>query len=108
MLLGRLLAAEANVAEDVVVGDVEGYRSFPKVLGTREWLLVNCSDLHQLGLIISRELKFRCVKWFLQVRLELSRNGETCCMLKIRAMELCKQKPLIVIVVKLEKQALAK
>ena len=85
MLLGRLLAAEANVAEDVVVGDVEGYRSFPKVLGTRAWLLVNCADLHQLGLIISRELKVLCIKWFLQVRLELCINGETLCILKLLA-----------------------
>ena len=85
MLLGRLLAAEANVAEDVVVGDVEGYRSFPKVLGTRTWLLVNCTELHQLGLIISRELKVLCIKWLLQVRLELCSNGETSCILKLLA-----------------------
>ena len=85
MLLGRLLAAEANVAEDVVVGDVEGYRSFPKVLGTRAWLLVNCADLHQLGLIISRELNVLCIKWLLQVRLELSSNGEASCILKLLA-----------------------
>jgi hypothetical protein len=85
VLLGRLLAAEANVAEDVVVGDVEGYRSFPKVLGTRAWLLVNCADLHQLGLIISRELKVLCIKWLLQVRLELCSNGETSCILKLLA-----------------------
>ena len=85
MLLGRLLAAEANVAEDVVVGDVEGYRSFPKVLGTRAWLLVNCADLHQLGLIISRELKVLCIKWLLQVRLELCSKGETSCILKLLA-----------------------
>ena len=73
------------MAEDVVVGDVEGYRSFPKVLGTRAWLLVNCADLHQLGLIISRELKVLCIKWLLQVRLELCSNGETSCILKLLA-----------------------